>query len=163
MQTNHKRGIGALFFSIPLGAWLLFFGLSGGVAGLGGYTFTYARGFSYFSDNPTACANCHVMREFYDAWVKGPHHAVATCNNCHTPQSSILAEYWVKAMNGFGHGKAFTLNDVPNVIRITDSNRAIVQQNCLHCHGEMVSQISHVSSRNPTDCLTCHSRVGHGP
>ena len=31
--------------------------------GIGVYTFAYARGWSYLTDNPAACANCHVMRE----------------------------------------------------------------------------------------------------
>ena len=40
--------------------------LSGVTLGLGAYTFVYARGYSYFSNDPEACANCHVMREFRD-------------------------------------------------------------------------------------------------
>jgi len=31
--------------------------------GVGGYTFIYARGASYMTDDPAACANCHVMNE----------------------------------------------------------------------------------------------------
>jgi cytochrome c nitrite reductase small subunit len=38
--------------------------------GVGGYTFVYARGGSYLTDDPAACANCHVMREQYDGWIK---------------------------------------------------------------------------------------------
>ncbi len=153
---------GSSFFSIPLVGWLFLFGLGGGIVGLGGFTFNSASGLSYFSDNPQACANCHVMRDFYDGWIKGPHHADATCNQCHTPQSSLVAEYAIKALDGFNHSKAFTLNDIPDPIRITPLSRDIVQGNCLYCHGEMVSQISHPDSRNPTDCLTCHVGVGHG-
>ena len=32
------------------------------LAGLGGYTFWYARGGSDLSDDPQACVNCQVMR-----------------------------------------------------------------------------------------------------
>ena len=53
--------------------------------GFGTYTFTYAQGFSYFSNDPRACMNCHIMREQFDGWQKSPHHAVASCNDCHTP------------------------------------------------------------------------------
>ena len=57
-----------------------------GVAvGIGAYTFVYARGWSYLTDDPAACANCHVMREQFDGWLKSSHRAVATCNDCHTP------------------------------------------------------------------------------
>ena len=44
--------------------------------GFGTYTFTYAQGFSYFSNDPRACMNCHIMREQFDGWQKAPHHAV---------------------------------------------------------------------------------------
>ena len=30
--------------------------------GIGAYTFAYAKGWSYLTDNPAACANCHVMQ-----------------------------------------------------------------------------------------------------
>ena len=53
-----------------------------GVAvGIGVYTFAYAKGWSYLTDDPAACANCHVMREQFDGWLKSSHRAVATCNN----------------------------------------------------------------------------------
>ena len=35
------------------------FGLA---AGLGGYTFVYARGGSYLTNDPAACTNCHIMQ-----------------------------------------------------------------------------------------------------
>lgn len=28
---------------------------------VGGYTFIYARGYSYMTNDPQACANCHVI------------------------------------------------------------------------------------------------------
>lgn len=40
-------------------------------AGLGAYTFVYARGYSYLTNDPSACGNCHVMREQYDGWGAG--------------------------------------------------------------------------------------------
>ncbi len=47
--------------------------------GLGTYTFLYAKGYSYLTNNPEACANCHVMHP-YEAWLKSSHHSVASCN-----------------------------------------------------------------------------------
>ena len=41
----------------------LVLGVVVGVAfGIGLYTFAYAKGWSYLTDNPASCANCHVMR-----------------------------------------------------------------------------------------------------
>ena len=57
----------------------------GAALGLGAYTFAYARGWSYMTDDPRACANCHVMNEQYDGWTKSSHRSVAVCNDCHVP------------------------------------------------------------------------------
>ena len=38
----------------------------GAVVGLGAYTFVYAKGYSYLTDNPAACANCHVVQAQYE-------------------------------------------------------------------------------------------------
>ena len=76
--------------------------LAGFVIGIGLYTFVYAKGYSYLTNNPQACANCHVMQTQYDAWIKSSHHSVATCNDCHTPHN-IIGKYAVKASNGFFH------------------------------------------------------------
>ncbi len=35
--------------------------LLGAALGVGSYAFIYARGYSYLSNNPEACTNCHVM------------------------------------------------------------------------------------------------------
>ncbi len=57
----------------------------GAALGLGVYTFAYARGWAYMTDDPQACANCHVMNEQYDGWIKSSHRSVAVCNDCHVP------------------------------------------------------------------------------
>jgi cytochrome c nitrite reductase small subunit len=162
MLNRLQERIESFFLSVPFAGWLLLVGFGGGVLGLSGFTFNHAAGFSYLSDDPKACANCHVMRDVYDGWNRSPHHAVAVCNDCHTPHSSLIAKYAVKGLNGFNHSKAFTLNDFPEPIRITDLNRAVTQESCLSCHSEMVSFIAHTDNKNPTDCLKCHEGVGHG-
>jgi nitrate/TMAO reductase-like tetraheme cytochrome c subunit len=42
-------------------------------AGSAGYTFYYARGASYLSNDPNACANCHVMQTH---WTAGRNRAI---------------------------------------------------------------------------------------
>src|SRR5688572_18049051 len=79
----------------------------GVASGLGGFTFIYAQGASYLTDDPAACANCHVMREQYDAWSRSSHRAVAVCNDCHTP-TGFIRKYAAKASNGYHHSLAFT-------------------------------------------------------
>ncbi len=132
--------------------------------GFGTYTFTYAQGFSYFSNDPRACMNCHIMREQFDGWQKSPHHAVASCNDCHTPHS-FVPKYLSKAENGFWHSKGFTLQDFHEPIMIRQKNVAVLQQNCVGCHQQIVDGIN-THPGNPQkmlDCLHCHREVGHGP
>ncbi len=145
----------------PFRLWLLLTALIGGIIGLGGFTFAYAEGTSYFSNNPTACVNCHVMQEVYDGWHKGSHKAFATCNDCHTPHT-FPGKYIIKGLNGWNHSVAFTLNNFPESIRITPLNHQVAQENCLYCHAGLVEAISHQHNASPTDCLTCHVGVGHG-
>ena len=72
----------------------------GAALGIGGYTFIYAKGASYLTNNPQACANCHVMQNHYDAWLKSTHRSVAVCNDCHAPHN-LIGKYLIKADNGF--------------------------------------------------------------
>jgi cytochrome c nitrite reductase small subunit len=135
--------------------------LLGLAAGVGGYTFIYARGASYLSDAPSACANCHVMREQYDGWRRSSHRMVATCNDCHTP-TGFLAKYAVKAANGFWHSFAFTSGRFPEPIRIKPGNLAIAQASCGKCHGEITSAIAGPHrSAGPRTCSRCHASAGH--
>jgi cytochrome c nitrite reductase small subunit len=157
-----RRGAGPLLSLAPIWTWLVLAGLLGGIVGLGGFTFSYAQGLSYLSNDPRACVNCHIMRDEYDAWNHGSHKAVAACNDCHVPHDNIVAKYAVKALNGFRHSYAFTTGNFEEPIRILPFDRKITQNACLSCHGDLTSMISHRDNPNPTDCLTCHAGVGHG-
>ena len=133
--------------------------------GAGTYTCYYAEGFSYLSNDPRACINCHIMRDHYDGWSKASHHAVATCNDCHAPHD-FLAKYWTKAENGFWHSKAFTLQDFHDPLVIRPKNARVLQNSCVYCHTEMVSNILEhdaLEDGGAGYCVRCHSSVGHGP
>jgi cytochrome c nitrite reductase small subunit len=128
---------------------------------VGSYTFVYARGYSYMTNDPAACANCHVMSDHYGAWVKGSHRTVATCNDCHTPPG-LVPKYFTKALNGFNHSLAFTTGHFPEPLRITARNRDVTERACRKCHEEIVMAIEGVhGSREPIACIRCHSTVGH--
>lgn len=135
--------------------------LSGVCAGVGAYTFVYARGYSYLTDDPVACVNCHVMREQFDGWVKAPHRAVAACNDCHTPHG-LVGKYTVKARNGFWHSYYFTTQSFVEPIRITPAARRVALDNCRRCHGAVVDAVDGAhSGADRLDCLRCHKVVGH--
>lgn len=134
--------------------------LMGAGAGLGTYTFIYARGASYLTDDPAACANCHVMQDHYDAWSRSSHHAVATCNDCHTPHD-FFGKYLTKASNGYHHSLAFTTGWFHEPIHITEPNHRIVEQACRYCHADIVHQIDARPGGEPLSCVRCHETVGH--
>jgi cytochrome c nitrite reductase small subunit len=131
--------------------------LVGSVMGLGAYTFIYAKGYSYLTNNPAACANCHAMREYYDGWIKGSHRSVATCNDCHTPHN-FIGKYAVKATNGFFHSLYFTTGNYPDNIQIKGYNRRVTEGTCKYCHEAITHDIV---GGQEMSCVRCHSSVGH--
>ncbi len=135
--------------------------LLGGGAGLGGYTFVYAKGGSYFSNDPSACANCHIMQSHYDAWSKSSHKAVAGCNDCHLPPGK-LGKLFVKTKNGFNHTWAFTTGRFQEPIRMTPANRQVTELACRACHQDMVQMIEPTHGETERlSCIRCHAQVGH--
>lgn len=135
--------------------------VAGLVTGLGAYTFHYARGFSYFSSEPEACVNCHVMRDQFESWSHSTHRNWAVCNDCHTPHD-FVGKWTTKALNGWNHSVAFTLGNFPEPIFINERNRRIAIESCLDCHRTVVSQMR-ADRHNPHDlaCTSCHGNVGH--
>lgn len=133
--------------------------------GLGIFTFTYAEGLSYMSNDPKACVNCHIMNDEYTSWAKSGHHHVAVCNDCHTPHD-LIGKYTTKAINGWNHSKAFTLQNFHEPIQITERNRKILQGNCVRCHSNLVHDAIIAPSGGVAEapyCVRCHRNVGHGP
>jgi cytochrome c nitrite reductase small subunit len=148
--------------------WLIFATaiLIGMAVGLGGFTFVYAKGYSYLTNDPSACANCHVMEDHFAAWSASSHSAHAGCNDCHTPHGSVIEKYAVKAKNGFWHSFYFTTGEFPDPIRITEANAEIVEEGCRYCHASITETIepgvaSAHDDGQALDCTRCHQYVGH--
>ena len=132
------------------------------LGGIGTFAFDYGQGTSYFSNDPLACANCHVMQDHYDSWLNSSHRHVAVCNDCHLPHDPV-GKWITKADNGFFHSLAFTLENFHQPIQIKARNRRVTQNACLFCHADVVQQML---PAEPHDgmlaCIHCHSDVGHG-
>jgi cytochrome c nitrite reductase small subunit len=135
--------------------------LLGLAIGLGAYTFVYAKGASYLTNDSAACANCHVMNEQYDAWTKSSHRTVAACNDCHTPPG-LIPKYLTKASNGFWHSFAFTTGRFHEPIRIKPHNREVTELACRKCHTDVVEAIDRFHRPGgELSCIECHRSVGH--
>jgi cytochrome c nitrite reductase small subunit len=137
--------------------------LAGVVLGLGGFTFWYAKGTSYFSSDPRSCVNCHIMREQYDSWQRASHHAHATCVDCHLPHD-FVGKYTAKAENGFWHSYYFTFQNFHEPIQITEKNSRILKLNCVGCHEALVADLTAhgAFADDSNNCIRCHVSVGHG-
>ncbi len=164
-----KQGRLAWVGGVPGVAWMIAGGLVGVLFGIALFTFGFAGGWNYFGNDPAACNQCHAMNEQYNAWSRGSHRYVATCNDCHSPHDNIVHKYINKADNGFWHAVKFTNGDYPDNIKIRQMNRDITQDACLYCHGSMVETIEgprtlaagEGAHTTTIDCLQCHSNVGH--
>jgi cytochrome c nitrite reductase small subunit len=153
--------------------WILLAVLVGILAGIGGHTFRYARGFSYMLDDPTVCINCHIMNDQFASWLNSSHQGVATCNDCHVPVG-FPHNYIAKAINGYHHSVGFTFQparpDDPDrepffnePIMIKERNLRILLNNCLRCHGDFVHDVLPAGAVvAELRCVECHRSVGHG-
>jgi cytochrome c nitrite reductase small subunit len=150
---DRRRLARTILLALPVGV----------VLGLGGYTFQYAEGLSYFSTDPRACMNCHIMRPQFDSWQKSSHHGAARCVDCHLPHT-LSDKYMAKAENGYHHSKGFTFQDFHEPIMIKAKNSRILQDNCLACHRDMVHDLvaGSTTDAHALRCVHCHQGVGHG-
>ncbi|MBN8215256.1 MAG: cytochrome c nitrite reductase small subunit [Spirochaetes bacterium] len=137
-------------------------------AGMGAYAFYLSKAWSYLSDDPKVCVNCHIMSPEYATWSHSSHRQVS-CNDCHVPHTSALAKYAFKAYDGMRHSTMFTLRLEPQVIRIREPGRAVVQENCKRCHAfrnERVSTLRVTGKNAPHGegrlCVECHRYTPHG-
>lgn len=124
---------------------------------------------SYLSDDPQTCVNCHVMTPVYNSWMHSSHREWATCNDCHVPHNNVANKYYFKAKDGLYHAAIFTLRKEPDVITMREASQEVVQNNCLRCHVQQVTQTKyegwldgHSNNRTDRQCWSCHREIPHG-
>ncbi|WP_412984378.1 cytochrome c nitrite reductase small subunit [Pontimicrobium sp. IMCC45349] len=139
------------------------------MTGLGFFMAKEAEVVSYMSDDPLACVNCHVMTSVYNSWQHSSHREWASCNDCHVPQDNILNKYYFKAKDGLFHASVFTLRAEPEVMFMREASEEVVQDNCMRCHIQQVTQTKydgyindHAANRTDRKCWECHKEVPHG-
>lgn len=142
---------------------------TGVFVGLGFYVFYVSRAHSYLSDDPQTCVNCHIMAPQYATWSHSAHREVATCNDCHVPHDNVLNTYYFKAKDGMRHATIFTMRAEPQVIFIQEEGQHVVQQNCVRCHEQLITDdklLAHKPDihQNISDrfCWECHRETPHG-
>jgi len=143
--------------------------LSGVFMGLFFYSFYVSRAYSYLSDDPKTCVNCHIMAPQYATWSHSSHREVTNCNECHVPHNNVFNKYFFKAKDGMRHSSIFTLRMEPQVIFIKNAGKGVVQNNCIRCHENLITDDKtktytreYHTFRTERYCWECHREVPHG-
>ncbi len=136
------------------------------------YTVYASNMLSYLSSDPKACINCHTMHSAYATWERSSHKDVAKCVDCHLPVDNVVNKYKAKAIDGWNHSVAFTMNTYKNNIQIGEDGANRVQANCVRCHSNLNNTLMENSSNyhnmntqnleNTRKCWECHKHVPHG-
>ncbi len=127
---------------------------------------------SYLSSDPQVCINCHTMITHYATWQHSSHRNRATCVDCHLPRDSFVNKMLAKARDGYHHSVAMTLRTYGPNLRVSQDAAKRIQDNCISCHRENVSQMLANSSlyEKAADsavqmgrrCWDCHRDLPHG-
>ncbi len=143
--------------------------ISAAMIGLVAYAFYASNAVSYLSDEPETCVNCHIMAPEYVTWGHSSHREHATCNDCHVPHNNEVNKYWFKAKDGMRHAYVFTARKEPQTIFIREAGIEVVQNNCVRCHSDLVSDSKLLVQTEVFDnhfedrlCWECHREVPHG-
>ena len=139
------------------------------IVGLFLFLFYVSNASSYLSDKPETCINCHIMVPQYATWGHSSHREKANCNDCHVPHNNVVNKYYFKGKDGMRHATIFTLRGEPQVIQIKDAGKHVVQNNCIRCHNELITDVKmntihnkFHSNRSNKTCWDCHRDVPHG-
>lgn len=74
--------------------------LCGVIVGLGLYAVYAGKAWSYLSDAPETCVNCHIMAPQYATWQHSSHREHAACTDCHVPHDNIFRTYFLRQKTG---------------------------------------------------------------
>ncbi|NLC77981.1 MAG: cytochrome c nitrite reductase small subunit [Clostridia bacterium] len=108
--------------------------------------------------DPSFCVSCHVMEPVYGTWSHSAHREVAGCNDCHTDNTNYFTKTYTKATAGLQHLYHNTFSDLPDRLRIHQANTALVQDNCIRCHEDVVRNLNMDPERR---CFDCHRYTPH--
>lgn len=143
--------------------------VTGAFVGLFIYTFFASRAYSYLSDDPATCVNCHVMAPYYATWMHSSHGQRATCNECHMPQDNIVSKYIVKGINGVRHAAVFTMRTEDEAMQAIELNSQVIMNNCTRCHEQLNTEFVETGRHTYFQkqeiggqaCWDCHRDVPH--
>ncbi len=143
--------------------------ISGSFVGLFIYAFFASRAYSYLSDDPSACVNCHIMSPYYATWSHSSHGRNTTCNDCHVPHNNVVNKYFFKAKDGLRHAAVFTIRGEDQALIAIDASSRVIMDNCIRCHQQLNTEFvktgrmafKDIKEMNGNACWDCHRDVPH--
>lgn len=159
-----------IHYLLPTNQWKQFaIIITGVLAGLGAYTVYASRAWSYLSDEPSTCVNCHIMAPYYATWSHSSHARDATCNDCHVPQDNVANKWFFKGKDGLRHAAVFTMKGEPQVMQAIDESSEVIMNNCIRCHTQLNTEFvktgkmdyALVKEGEGKACWDCHRDVPH--
>jgi len=140
----------------------LFLPIAAATAALGVFVFVTDAP-AYAGTASETCANCHVMDSMYENYYHAAHQPWAECASCHLPHDNLVNYYFEKGRQGMHDVYVFSTGRTPELIRLNESSKEIVQANCVRCHAEAVETIMTGVQAFERRCWDCHRWTAHGP
>lgn len=143
--------------------------ITGAFVGLFIYSFFASRAYSYLSDEPATCVNCHVMAPYYATWTHSSHGRNTTCNDCHVPHNNVFNKYFFKAKDGLRHSAVFTMRGEAHALQAIEASSKVIMDNCIRCHTQLNTEFvntgrmgfKEMKEMNGNACWDCHREVPH--
>lgn len=114
---------------------------------------------AYLSNEPSACAGCHLMRPRHDSWSRSGHKMVASCNDCHAAHSGAT-RFVSQGMSGLRHATVDTLDEDSAASLANRTTKETVEAACRRCHHRVVGAML-ARAGDKASCVSCHESVGH--
>ena len=155
---------------LPTRGWKIFaIIMLGVICGLGIFTVYASRAWSYVSNEPETCVNCHIMGPYYATWMHSSHGRNTTCNDCHVPQDSKVRGYYFKAMDGLRHSAVFTIRGEDQALQAIPASSEVIMENCVRCHTQLNTEFistgrmgfKEMKEMGGNACWDCHRDVPH--
>lgn len=111
-------------------------------------------------DRAEFCGQCHAMDEQVDTYLHSAHRLGSSCGDCHVPHDLVAGSAY-KAYTGTRDVIAVVTNTVPGVIRVSETGKKVIQENCLRCHGDIMGEAGDTRRNGGRYCFDCHRSTPH--
>ena len=106
------------------------------------------------------CGRCHAMDYQVETYQHSPHAEAAHCGDCHDPHGLVTGSAFA-AYTGTRDVYRVVTNTTPLEIKATNLSKNVIQENCMRCHGDVMTQVGNTSDDGGSYCFHCHRNTVH--